>query len=121
MSDKEKNYTLKNVQSELRKLEASRESRRAKVQELTAAIKEDSQRIKELEGIYDRLYHEDLQRQIETAWFKEQKMTGEQIRKFLQLSAKIHDQMDTMDVDTVAQLVQEFVDAPVKKDDSGKT
>ncbi len=117
----DKKYTLKNVQSELRKLEAAQESKRAKVQELTAAIKEDTQHIKELEVIYDRLYHENLQHRIETAWFKEQKMTEAQILKFLQLSAKIHDQMDTMDVDTVAQLVQEFGDAPVKKDDSSKT
>ncbi len=121
MNDKEKHYTLKNVRTELKKVKAAQESKQAKVQELKVAIKADGKRVRELEGIYENLCHENLQRQIATAWFKEQRLSPEQIGKVLQLSAKIHDQVDTMDVDTVAQLVQEFGDAQVKKDDSGKT
>ena len=121
MNDKEKHYTLKNVRTELKKVKAAQESKRVKMQELKAAIKADGKRIRELEGIYESLCHESLQHQIATAWFKEQRLSPEQIGKILQLSAKIHDQVDTMDVDTVAQLVQEFGDAPAKNDDSGKT
>lgn len=110
MSEKEKIYTLKNVQSELNKLQKSRDKKKAKIAELTADMKDDSKRIKELEGIYDKLYHEDLQRQIATAWFKEQKMSGEQIQKFLQISSQIHEQIDILDVNVIVQAIMQLGD-----------
>lgn len=110
MDEKEKVYTLKSVQSELKKLEKSRDKKKAKIAELTSEMKADSKRIKELEGIYDKLYHEDLQRQIATAWFKEQKMTGSQIQKFLQLSSKIHEQIDVLDVNVIVQAIMQLGD-----------
>lgn len=105
MAEKEKTYTLKSVQAELAKLQKSKEKKRAKIQELTAELKADNARIKELEGIYDRLYREDVQRQISNAWFKEQHMTKGQIQKFLELSAQIHDKIDILDVATVVQAI----------------
>lgn len=86
MADKEKAYTLKTVQAELAKLEKSKEKKRAKMQELTAALKADNARIKELEAIYDQLYREDVQRQIGIAWFDKRKMTKEEIERMLEIS-----------------------------------
>lgn len=108
--DNEKAYTLKSVQSELKKLKKSRDKKREKIQELTSGLKADSKRIKELESIYDKLFHEDLQRQIATVWFKENKMTGEQIAKFLELSTKIHDRLDVLDVATVVKAITQVCD-----------
>ena len=83
--NEEKAYTLKSAERELKKLKKARDQKKSRIAALTAEMKADSKRIRELEGIYDRLYHEDLQRQIATVWFKEQRMTGAQIEKFLQL------------------------------------
>lgn len=110
MEEKEKIYTLKSVQSELKKLEKSRDKKKAKIAELTSEMKADNKRIKELEVIHDKLYHEDLQRQIATTWFKEQKMTGKQIEKFLQISSRIHEQIDVLDVNVIVQAIMQLSD-----------
>lgn len=104
MSD-EKTYTLKNVRSEIKRIEVSREKKRDKIKQLNAEIKSDSIRLKELESIYDELYRNDLQRMIANAWFKGKKMTGEQITKFLALSTKIQDKIDILDVDKAAEII----------------
>lgn len=104
MSD-EKTYTLKNVRSEIKRIEVSREKKRDKIKQLNAEIKSDSIRLKELESIYDELYRNDLQRMIANAWFKDKKMTGEQITKFLALSTKIQDKIDILDVDKAAEII----------------
>lgn len=101
----EKTYTLKSVKSEISRIEKSRDKKRDKIRQLTEEIKADGSRLKELEAIYDSLYHEDLQRQIAAAWFKGKKLTGEQITKFLELSTQISDKIDILDVDTVVQAV----------------
>lgn len=105
MSDKEKQYTLKSARSELTRLEKSKESKTEKIQQLRAELKEINTKIKELEAVYDTLYHEDLQRQIAAEWFREQKLTGEQIMKFLELSKHLHDKIDVLDIATVVQAV----------------
>lgn len=101
----EKSYTLKSVKSEITRIEKSREKKREKIRQLTEEIKADGSRLKELESIYDSLYHEDLQRQIAAAWFKGNKLTGEQITKFLELSTQISDKIDILDVDTLVKAV----------------
>ena len=104
-SENEKNYTLKSVKSEISRLEKSREKKKEKIKVLTAELKEDNTRMKELEKIFDELYHEDLQQKIATLWFKEEKMTGEQIAKFLEISKQLHDKIDILDVQTVVNAV----------------
>lgn len=106
MSDKEKNYTLKNVQNELKKRIAARDAKCARMKALKASIKEDTKHIKELDALCTTLHHEELQRQIATALFKEQRLTPSQITKLLQLSGQIHNQLDTMDVDAAAEAVK---------------
>lgn len=101
----EKQYTLKSAKSELARLEKLRESKTAKIQQMRSELKEINSKVKELESIYDTLYHEDLQRQIAAEWFKEQKLSGVQIAKFLELSRHLHDKIDTLDVFTIVQAV----------------
>lgn len=120
MSEKEKTYTMKSAQSELARLEKSRDKKKEKLQQLTAELKETNAKIKELEGIYDTLYHEDLQRKIASVWFKEQKMTGEQIAKFLELSTQIHDKIDILDVATVVRAVTHVYDAQKRESESSQ-
>ena len=108
--NEEKAYTLKSAERELKKLKKARDLKKSRIAALTAEMKADSKRIRELEGIYDRLYHEDLQRQIATVWFKEQRMTGAQIEKFLQLSTRIHDKIDILDVATIVQAITQLSD-----------
>ncbi len=103
--NKEKPYTLRKVRSELKKLENSREQKKKKIKTLTEELKAENARIKELESLYDELYHEELQKQIYTAWFKKGTMTGEQVAKILELSKQIQDKIDILDVDTMVQAV----------------
>ena len=103
--ENEKVYTLKSVQSEIAKLEKSRLKKKEKISNLTAELKADNMKMKELEKIYDELYHEDLQQKIAKLWFKEEKMTKEQIEKFLELSKNIHDKIDSLDVQTIVNAV----------------
>ena len=103
--ENEKVYTLKSVQSEIAKLEKSRLKKKEKISNLTAELKADNTKMKELEKIYDDLYHENLQQKIATLWFKEEKMTKEQIEKFLELSKNIHDKIDVLDVQTIVNAV----------------
>lgn len=120
MSDKEKTYTLKGVQSELARLEKSKAKKKEKMQQLNAELKEINTKVKELEAVYDTLYHEDLQRQIATVWFKEQKMTGEQIAKFLELSTQIHDKIDLLDVAAVVQAITHIYDEQRHNDEAAQ-
>lgn len=106
MNDKEKQYTLKSAKSELARLEKSRQSKNEKIQQLRAELKEINTKVKELESIYDTLYHEDLQRQIAAVWFKEQKLSGDQIVKFLEISKRLYDKIDLLDIATVVQAVE---------------
>lgn len=106
MSEKtEKTYTLKSVQKELKRLEKSREQKKEKIRTLTEEMKSENAKIKELESIYDRLYHENLQKQIADAWFKNGSMTGEQVAKILELSRQAQDKIDILDVDTVVTAI----------------
>ena len=105
MSDENKTYTLKSVQSEIAKLEKSRQKKKEKISNLTAELKTDNTKMKELEKIFDDLYHESLQQKIATLWFKEEKMSAEQVEKFLELSKQIHDKIDTLDVQTIVNAV----------------
>lgn len=101
----EKQYTLKSAKSELAKLQKAKECKTAKIQQLRAEVKETNARIKELEAIYDTLCRENLQQQIAAVWFKEQKLSAEQIKKFLEISRHLHDKIDTLDVFTIVQAI----------------
>ena len=111
--ENEKNYTLKSVTSELKKLEKSKQKKKEAVQKLTASIKEDSQKIKELEGIYDRLYNQNLHAKIEIAWFKNKskRLTGEQIEKVLLISTQTREDLDILDVTTIVHEIKKIGDA----------
>lgn len=104
MSD-EKAYTLKSVQSEIVKFEKSVQKKKEKIAALTAELKADNAKIKELEKIFNELYHEDLQQKITKLWFKKEKMTYEEVEKFLELSTQLHDKIDNLDIQTVVNAV----------------
>lgn len=74
------------------------ENKQSEIKKLSEEIKTDKKSLRELEGIYTTLYQESLQKQIASAWFKGNKMTGEQIKKFLELSTQISDKIDCLDV-----------------------
>lgn len=101
----EKPRTLNSVRRELQRLEKSKEEKKKKIKTLTEEIKAENAKIKELEAVYDELYHEDLQKQISNAWFKKGGLSGGQIEKILKLSKEIKDKIDILDVDTVVQAV----------------
>lgn len=105
MNDEIKTYTLKSVQTEIARLEKSRQKKKDKISTLTAELKADNAKMKELEKIFDELYHENLQQKIATLWFKEEKLTSEQVEKFLEISKQIHDKIDTLDIPTVVNAV----------------
>ena len=118
--ENEKIYTLKSVQSEIAKLEKSRQKKKEKISSLTAELKADNTKMKELEKIFDDLYHENLQQKIATLWFKEEKMTKEQIEKFLELSKNIHDKIDVLDVQTIVNAVTYAYNKQRNETESGK-
>ncbi|MCR5539241.1 MAG: hypothetical protein K6F71_00185 [Ruminococcus sp.] len=102
---KEKVYTLKNVKAEMEKIKKSRDKKKEKVKELNAEIKADSAKLKELEGIYQKLYNDSLQRQVADVWFKEQKLSSDQIAKFIELSKVLGDKIDGLEVDEIVEAI----------------
>lgn len=102
---KEKVYTLKNVKAEMEKIKKSRDKKKDKVKELNAEIKADSAKLKELEGIYQKLYNDSLQRQVADVWFKEQKLSSDQIAKFIELSKVLGDKIDGLEVDEIVEAI----------------
>jgi septal ring factor EnvC (AmiA/AmiB activator) len=102
---KEKVYTLKNVKAEMEKIKKSRDKKKDKVKLLNAEIKADNTRLKELEGIYQKLYNDSLQRQVADVWFKEQKLSSEQIAKFIELSKQLGDKINDLEVDDIVEAV----------------
>lgn len=105
MNEEEKVYTLKSVQTEIARTEKSKQKVKEKINALTDELKAYNKKMKELEKIFDNLYHEKLQQKISILWFKEEKMTAEQVEKFLEISRLIHDKIDTLDIQTVVNAV----------------
>lgn len=106
MSEKnERVHNLKSVMAEIQRVSRQRDKKTEKVRELNAEIKADNARLKELKNTYDQLQNESLQQQIADAWFKEEKLSGEQIAKFLELSRQLKEKIDVLDVETIVKAV----------------
>lgn len=102
---KEKVYTLKNVKNEMDRIIKSRDKKKDKVKQLNTEIKADNTRLKELEVIYKKLYTESMQRKIADVWIKENKMTAEQISKYLELSKQLGDKIDTLEIADIVEAI----------------
>ena len=106
MSEKnERVHNLKSVMAEIQRVSRQRDKKTEKVRELNAEIKADNARLKDLKNTYDQLQNESLQQQIADAWFKEEKLSGEQIAKFLELSRQLKEKIDVLDVETIVKAV----------------
>ncbi len=101
----EKNYTLKSVQSEIGRLQKAKAKKEEKIKELKTEIRDINKQLKALEAIQEQLYHEDVQRQVSTVLFKGEKLTPEQLAKFMELSKQIRDKIDILDVETATQAI----------------
>lgn len=101
----EKNYTLKSVQSEIGRMKKAKAKKEGKVKELKTEIREINRQLKALEAIQDQLYHDDVQRQISSVLFKGEKLTPDQLAKFMELSRQIRDKIDILDVETASQAI----------------
>lgn len=99
------NYTLKTAKAEISKIQKAIEKKKEKINDLNKELRSDNVHLKEMEAIYDKLNNEDLQKKIAETWFKGNKLTGEQINKFLELSTKISDKIDILDVNDVVKAV----------------
>ena len=121
MNEEEKVYTLKSVQTEIARTEKSKQKVKEKINALTAELKAYNKKMKELEKIFDNLYHEKLQQRISILWFKEEKMTAEQVEKFLEISRLIHDKIDTLDIQTVVNAVTYAYNNQRSEDESKKS
>lgn len=102
----EKTYTLKSIHATIAKIEKKKENNKEKIKQLTKEINSYNAKIKELEGIYDKLYKEDIQRQLEIKWFKDCKMTAEEVAKFIELGKKLHEKINILDIDEVIEAVE---------------
>lgn len=102
---KEKVYTLKNVKNEMDHIIKSRDKKKDKVKQLNTEIKADNTRLKELEVIYKKLYTESMQRKIADVWIKENKMSAEQISKYLELSKQLGDKIDTLEIADIVEAI----------------
>lgn len=102
---KEKVYTLKNVKNDMDRIIKSRDKKKDKVKQLNTEIKADNTRLKELEVIYKKLYTESMQRKIADVWIKENKMSAEQISKYLELSKQLGDKIDTLEIADIVEAI----------------
>lgn len=120
MSEKnERVHNLRSVMAEIQRVSRQRDKKTEKVRELNAEIKADNARLKELKNTYDQLQNESLQQQIADAWFKEEKLSGEQIAKFLELSRQLKEKIDVLDVETIVKAVNTI--EPEKKEEKVDT
>lgn len=102
----EKPYTIKSVQRELFRLKQATEKKTKAVQQLQKEIKANKKRSKELQLVYNDLVQDRLQQQIAATWFKDQKLSPEQVNKFLELSKQLSGKIDYLDVDSIVQVVE---------------
>ncbi|MBQ3256362.1 MAG: hypothetical protein IJN43_16155 [Ruminococcus sp.] len=101
----EKNYTLKSVQSEIGRMKKAKAKKEEKIKELKVEIRDINKQLKALEAIQEQLYHDDVQRQVSSVLFKGEKLTPEQLAKFMELSRQIRDKIDILDVETATQAI----------------
>lgn len=102
---KEKVYTVRNVKSEMERVIKSRDKKKEKVQQLNAEIKADNAKLKELEGIYEKLNRDVIKKELYDAWFKDGALTTSQIKKLIDLSLKLGKNIDKLDVDELLEAI----------------
>lgn len=103
----EKKYTLKTAQSELNKLEEKKLKKMAELEAVKNEIKEIDISIKNINKTIDKLNSESLKKQMSEALFENSGLTNEQISKLLELSQKIGDKIDNVDVDELVSIIPE--------------
>lgn len=101
----EKKYTLKTAQSELNKLEEKKLKKMAELEAVKNEIKEIDISIKNINKTIDKLNSENLKKQMSEALFENSGLTNEQISKLLELSQKIGDKIDNVDVDELVSII----------------
>jgi len=102
---KEKKPTSKSVMIEIERTKKNNAKRTARIAELKKEIVSGNAKIKELEKQYSTLYQAELISKIADVWFKEQKLTDEQIKKFLELSKQVGGRIDKLDMDTIVKAI----------------
>ncbi len=102
---KEKPYTLKTARTEIKRLEQMLQKKKESAAKLKIDIKAINKQLKELRAIHENLEHEYLQNQITAAWFKEKKLSGEQITKLLELGKQLGDKIDNLSVGAITEAV----------------
>jgi hypothetical protein len=76
-----------------------------KITQLRNEIVADNAKIKELDKLCETLKQAELQERVSKLWFRDKKLSDEQIKKFLQLSEQIGDKIDSVDIETIYNLI----------------
>jgi predicted nuclease with TOPRIM domain len=96
-----KKQTSTGVMAEIERIRKNNARRNEKITQLRGEIVADNGKIKELERLHESLCQEEMQHRIAKLWFKEKKLSDEQIMKFLAISEQIGDQIDTIDTGAI--------------------
>jgi|GEM_PF-4657823 len=96
-----KKQTSTGVMAEIERIRKNNTRRNERITQLRGEIVADNAKIKELERLHETLCQEEMQHRIAKLWFKEKKLTDEQIMKFLAISEQIGDQIDSVDTGTI--------------------
>lgn len=110
MSESSKRVTLKSVTSEINKYKALIEKKKSTINTLNQEIKEYEKKIKECEEIKEQLSREQIQKQIEVAWFQGSKISVEHLSKIVELGTQLKDKIGDLNVEDILAAVDMVYD-----------
>ncbi len=110
MSESSKRVTLKSVTSEINKYKVLIEKKKSTINTLNQEIKEYEKKIKECEEIKEQLSREQIQKQIEAAWFQGSKISVEQLSKIVELGTQLKDKIGELNVEDILAAVDMVYD-----------
>lgn len=110
MSESSKRVTLKSVTSEINKYEVLIKKKKSTINTLNQEIKEYEKKIKECEEIKEKLSREQIQKQIEVAWFQGSKISVEQLSKIVELGTQLKDKIGELNIEDILAAVDMVYD-----------
>ncbi|MDR2558443.1 MAG: hypothetical protein LBC86_02720 [Oscillospiraceae bacterium] len=100
-----KNRTSGGVMAEIERIRKTNTRRNEKIAQLRREITADNAKIKELEKLYETLNQAELQHKISKLWFRDKKLTDEQVLKLLELGEQIGDRIDMLDTSAIVDAI----------------
>jgi hypothetical protein len=101
-----KKKTSESVSAEIERLKAYNAGRFERIEDMKKKIKADNAKIRRLETLHGLLNNAELKEQVESAFFKDNNLTSEQIQELIRLGKQMSVKIDVLSTDTKAEKKQ---------------